>query len=490
MKPVHSLALVPLILALLVGHEESGPSPPERPEGSAVQGSQPFVEAMPPPRGLRSSIETAGLVPAPGGPTAEASETPPPSASLEVWILDPAGAPLTVEVSFRPDGGPAKEPWIPLAQGAHRVENAGAYWAQASPGSYQIQVEGLPPATLPPPNRHNRSVRSISSSFRADVELAPGPNRRTYQLEQACWVEGRVADGSGLGIADAIVCASLQDSEVHRKVYARTDARGLYQLSCPSGRQRINVQLESDHPWSDMARPFPKTVQLEPGAIAHADFALQKEGASVTGRIVDADGAAIPDLDVLAYYKPEQESLPDSMRLTYTLRDRAQRTRTRADGSFELAGLPAHRVAVQVGPDDYQPVGRGRLGSLVPRHFADLRRAAQVDLGVVEVNLSRPYRLSARIELMGSWQGRQHEAVGDLQVTVHLPAGARRKRPAAQEGRLKLRGGVLTFDWICEPPEGEVLLEIRDPAGQLTWQLLTPVPDGVDEPTLTFPQPE
>lgn len=423
-------------------------------------------------------------------------EAPVLRSRLDISLRDPRGMGLTarVELLDRPSARRLPPGWTDgteLAASSVAVRNTDpdgrAELVDLAPGEYVVRFSELQDHVVPSAGQKNMRLEE-ESGFDRPVTLQPGGNELDVVMSLAARVEGRVVDDSGAGVEGVTVCVAEQVSSAKRYCYDKTDAHGLFSIRCPSGPQRVSVQMGREHPLAIIARPPPRDVTLAPGELFEADFLLTREGATIRGRVVDAGGQPFSDLEVLCYHYPDQTHLPDGERYSYTLKDHALSVRTGGDGRFVLQGLPGVRVAIQVGPEDYEPGGRGRLGMVGPRMVVDLSVEEDVDLGNIEAHRSNPYRIHGDVLLSGIWEGQPSAAADRLRLTAALPPGVRRDRIREVKIRLRSDEGRLYFDWTCDTPEEGVLLELRGPFGELVQEAIHPEPGGTERIVLRFPE--
>lgn len=408
---------------------------------------------------------------APEGALAARDQLPDPhpaqavnTSSLAVNLLAPDGLGVSARVRV---GGPSS-PWIGFTNASGTIR-----FGDLRPGYQSLSIEDLPFDLVAAPHQASPIVLGTGDGFVDQLLLKPGGNDITYTLLAAAWIEGHVVDDLGHPVGDATVCARLQNSDSHRNIHTRTARDGSFHIQCPPGLQRVNVFLGRDHPWADAARPLPQTVRVNAGETVRCSFVLSREGRSIVGRVLDPDGRPLADLEVLAYYKLDQSGLPEEERSTFTMSDHALRTFTAKDGFFELRGLPEARLGIQVGPEDCQPVGRGRLGMVVPRLLVDIDSSERVDLGTILAYPSRPFRVKGRIQLV--------DVTEPVRLYAVLQAGLRRRSSREVHIDTRREAQELLFEWSCETPEEEVLLELRTDSGPLAQRVVWPVPDGSQE---------
>jgi hypothetical protein len=232
---------------------------------------------------------------------------------------------------------------------------------------------------------------------------------------------------------------------------------------------------------------LPRNLDLLAYSTQAVDFRLTDEGGRITGTIIDQDGRAVEGMYVLCTFRPDQSHLPADRRAVYTMKDYIQSARTDPEGRFALTGLPAGRFGVTVGPEDYQPVGKGRLGMRIPSQTVEVREREQVDLGRIDAWTSRPFRVSGRVELTGEWAERK-TTTQDIHLFAVLQTGVRRDRVREEPIQLRPVPEGLEFEWACETPEEELFLELRGPEGLLVQEPVWPIPDGSAWIPLRFPR--
>jgi len=355
-------------------------------------------------------------------------------------------------------------------------------------GPFVLRLTGYPEGYMPPMEATGQVfIDQEHPEFDLHLELRSGANRETVRLLSAARVEGHVRDKAGRGIGDVHVCAHAQGSSRPKDYYGTTDSSGSYSILCTPGTVRVQVHLQSDHPESSTARPLPRNLDLLPNTTQVVDFLLTDEGGRITGTIIDQDGHAVVGMYVLCTYRPDQSHLPEDQKALYTMRDYIQSARSDPQGRFALTGLPAGHFAVSVGPEDYDPVGKGPLGMRIPIRTVEIWDREQVNLGQIDAWTSRPFRVSGRVELTGKWAERS-DATTEISLFAILQPGERRELVREEPIRLYKVSNGLEFEWACETPEEEIYLELRGPDGLRIQEPVWPVPYGNAQIILRFPR--
>ena len=166
-------------------------------------------------------------------------------------------------------------------------------------------------------------------------------------------VRGVVVDGGGQPTPAAVVSGWLPgrafglDDERVRKVEA--DERGAYALTgLPAGR----VKVSADHP--ERLDSTKRSLTLQDGEELQGVDLVLEDGRTVGGRVTLEGGAPAAGVDVRAWFDFARVSGPEFFNST---RGARARTRTDAEGRFELRGLGAGPFVVEA--TDERPLPGG-----------------------------------------------------------------------------------------------------------------------------------
>src|SRR5262245_26806002 len=283
--------------------------------------------------------------------------------------------PEEARVELEPRPGPAPEREALAARPAPETHQASE---AASGGSLAVHArwpDGTPAAgelvlATPPSNRAEETLeRATDESGTARFEeLESGAwyvrllrgredsagvhegreTELTLAILPGVTVEGRVVDGHGQPVAGAEVWLSERYRNNAGHVVMRSDARGAFTLPC----------VGPDHWIGARKRGFaPGTLRSARGADGDRlalELRLEASGSSVSGRVVDARGAAISGALVL--FGEEQ---PASVRISdgsFVPAAPPQRARTGADGRFELASVALGLQPLQARARGFAPL--------------------------------------------------------------------------------------------------------------------------------------
>jgi hypothetical protein len=272
----------------------------------------------------------------------------------------------------------------------------------------------------------------------------------------------RGPDGAPLGGAD-VYASSLDFSSVQHLV--SSDPDGYYEVvDVHPGTYRLTLVFAPDDPSYWLAQPPPVEVVVQSGALVNVDLRLATGPLTLRGRVVDQDGALVPEVVVLAYYHRAEDEVAAGAR-QYNWGAQCALAVTDANGRYRLDGVHAAGIGVQVAPDGFISVEGEpplELVGFVPPIYVDLRgRAGDVDLGQVTAVRSRPFRMSGVLRLDDAWAQERRARLRHVRMTVYLddpslPAPNRDRHrtidvDVGRDGR---------FEWVCEGV-GQELVWIR-----------------------------
>ncbi len=214
---------------------------------------------------------------------------------------------------------------------AATIENDGSYAFQGlSPGEYQVTFEGEGPrgrSLIDVPDApqlvHNIALPEgiLTGRFVARDSREPVPGLRVRLARAGGGSEGSIADGISRGIAQGLAGGRRRPRDDSR----RTNKDGRFRFTgLEEGRYRL--QLVGDAASAPYAPPVDLTVSLDEDELHDwGDIALDP-GHSVSGRVVDGEGAPVPGAEVLALSGARSGPLP-------------RRGTTDEDGAFTIEGL-------------------------------------------------------------------------------------------------------------------------------------------------------
>jgi protocatechuate 3,4-dioxygenase beta subunit len=157
-----------------------------------------------------------------------------------------------------------------------------------------------------------------------------------------------------------------------------TDATGFYEFETVVPGAYILAPSAPLEPGETMpSTPF---FEFAPGDVVTHDLQARRAEGAISGAVVDESGAPVVDLAVVAYEKPPESG---SSR-------RFARVRTDAAGRFELEGIPAAEVYVQVDADRQDGPHGMLLAAVVERRLVRVAAGERVDLGTVQVERTKP----------------------------------------------------------------------------------------------------
>ncbi len=178
------------------------------------------------------------------------------------------------------------------------------------------------------------------------VQRAPaGASAKT--LAPLAVFSGRIVDEQGRGIEG--VCLTVSAQWYGPRWFALTDADGRWSLNLPADADHFDFRL--DHPdfigWPfDFRQLSPPTHALRDGSAVQ----VMKRGLRLRGIVRDPSGAPIGNALVLAGQAYDQTPGPESEAI-----ENSSATRTRADGTFSIGGVPAERRSIAVYADGLAP---------------------------------------------------------------------------------------------------------------------------------------
>ncbi len=330
-------------------------------------------------RASNGSFELFGAAPGrPGlseGPYTLFAKAPGYAIARAEVALGPGGPPL--ELEFELESGARVEGLVVDAQSGRPIE--GAYVVSESDS--QLAVLSIAPAenvgfahgvrtrpggdfTLERLSRGAHSLRASAPGFgQAWIEvreLEPGQTRAgvRFELKPAGAIAGVVLDDRSRPVAGALVLASTTDFERRRPsvTYARvlSDAEGRYRIEDLGAGAWAVLNFGRD-PGS--FSPDYRFVQVDAGRTSTLDFRPSAGGLVLEGRLVDAQGAAVPGRTVMAGARDDFGGPRDG---------RWSSSNTDAQGRFRAEGLQpgVHELYVSgATPAEMMWVGRVEVAS-------------------------------------------------------------------------------------------------------------------------------
>lgn len=179
-----------------------------------------------------------------------------------------------------------------------------------------------------------------------DFEIRPNMGPVTVQLERGATVRGRVTDPDGKPVAGATVAPALTGTgnslTGDTRFSAHTDEIGRFEVVLPASGDRAYNLVAHDgthRQWRTWANGVSATMRTTPGQVIE-NFELRlTRPATVTGRVVDAEGRPVAGCDVRA-------SAGDRMENRYY----DPTTTTGDDGAFTLRFIRPGEQFIQASP--------------------------------------------------------------------------------------------------------------------------------------------
>ncbi len=375
-----------------------------------------------------------------------------------------------------------------------RTEADGTFrFSQLEQGEYRVQVDrNSVPERFRPREEPNWSDR-VSGLFCKSVSI-PGDRAEVLveiRLSPVCTVWGLVLNPAGQGIEGAIVRVQGIGRGIERLwAEARTDENGRYEIDrVYPGRYRTSLFLvEATDSYKTLAKPVPQDFEaLQGGYQRLDDMRLGSGNKAVRGVVLNQDRKAFPGLEVICYLSREvtQGDKPHDWGSCLA------KTLTAEDGRFELKGLPAERVSIQVAPEGFLPgrrVGENKLLEWVRPITLDLAMADDhVELPPQIAWESRPFFYRGTVR-----PSDESLVMSDVVVRVTLRDGASTRSvqgpplPPFRETTLSIdKTGC--FTWACETPHPPVTLVLSAPGSMEKLVVVDPAPGETREETIHFP---
>lgn len=360
------------------------------------------------------------------------------------------------------------------------------YYAAVDP----LSIEGL---GVPPLSRgFTRAKRGSDGSIllneysRARVVIREGKTvRQDFSIAMQGDVVGRLLDEHGEPLPGVVARirglgakngGSMQDGT--------TDKDGVFRLHhLFPGSYRLGFWRPVD--FDGFQPPLPTDFVLREGEERDlGDIQVLQGTCAVRGIVVDQDGRPFPGLPIACF----PSSSGEDQKSPFDLGDVIRRTRTGADGAFELNNLPAIFCQVSLTPG-YEPrgVGTNQVAFWEPSVEVHLTsKQPVVDIGVHVVQQSRPFRLEGRLleKFPGSHQGfRATVSQGEGQS---LPEGVRRSTLRRKPVDVDWETG--TYRCLVETPRPEIELRFELEGYEDRVFLIQPEPRGVWTQDIAIPQ--
>jgi RNA polymerase sigma-70 factor (ECF subfamily) len=267
-----------------------------------------------------------------------------------------------------------------------------------------------------------------------------------FELGAAAAIDGRVTDGGGAPLASSDAAGvqvelhglnddwdrlrRSRDGELPMTllVYAsrrlaKTDSTGAFHfVDLPAGHYEV-VATRADETRKDTAE-----LDLAAGERREGVELVLAGGLTIEGRVVDAEGAAVPNVFVRAIPEPP-----------LTASDAGHGFR---EGKFQLAGLKPGEYTLAI-----TPYGVEKADPSLPVHLPARREHVAAGSTAVVVELATGARLAGRVTESGG------APVALAQITMRGPGVAVARTNTSDDGRFVL----------VVPPDTSVTLEVRRP---------------------------
>ena len=222
------------------------------------------------------------------------------------------------------------------------------------------------------------------------------------------------------------------------------------------------------------------------------DIQIQRGELTVEGQVIDEQGAAFADLDVLAYYSAPDEELASQAKykIRYNMKDKIGYTVTDKQGRYRIEGLLRHNFKIQIGTKAARNGGLGKrllargidLICVKPTHSDE----ATLRVATMTAQRSHTYQYSGFITLAGEQSGSRPLTLSDLKFESSFPIPNEPKltgwgvqtRPFVEFDQ---RSGAFSFS--CDTPRTEIRIRIisRGQAGKAQEITLYPQPDLIED---------
>ncbi len=204
-----------------------------------------------------------------------------------------------------------------------RSEGGGLFaFSKSSDSRGRYKLEGLPPGTYMLWIAEPPEYPDPDWSEEWAIMLAEGQKRDDvdFALSPGFAVRGRVVDAAGQGVPEAHVTCSFGGV---REQYTQADAQGRFVLEAVWAEKEVTFLASKD----ELVSESPALVDVSEGDVEGTTLLLV-QGASILGRVADADGQGLKGIHVVAAPVGLDER-------------EAREARSEANGEFELIGLGA-----------------------------------------------------------------------------------------------------------------------------------------------------
>ncbi|MDD5704785.1 MAG: carboxypeptidase-like regulatory domain-containing protein [Kiritimatiellae bacterium] len=176
----------------------------------------------------------------------------------------------------------------------------------------------------------------VSTSEQVVVPIAAGSARSRYVLSRGATFSGRVVDETGKPVGEvALTMTSRTSQDDGGSQHTSTDADGRFRLTgLPPGNLELRISSDSHLPlrqnWDTLPPDDPaRTLVLSNGLV-------------IAGQVSDADGKPVPEVDARVFGPMRNQARVEHVNRT---------TKTGADGTFKISGLPAGSYRLTLGTE-------------------------------------------------------------------------------------------------------------------------------------------
>jgi hypothetical protein len=374
-------------------------------------------------------------------------------------------------------------------QDKQHAQTDGAGWfhfAELRPGLYRLYVEqrSLPEGYLAPWRQQvaREAEERPTGIYGTALRLTAGAERAVdLRVFAAGSVRGLVVGKSGDPVSGALV--SVQ-SPTGVSDAARTDDEGRFLLGrLYPGTYTMSVRPGGAGDDADAAAPLPVRFELFPRQVLSLPAVVMGAGGHIlAGTVVDLTGRPVQGLPVVCREQGEGED------------GHEWETRTDEAGRFRIGRVPATALIVEVDPRSSADAGApARIReAAAPLHVQTRGAPEEVELGVIAVDASRPFRIVGHVHIDQIW-ARTH-GFESWQARVDVPGAgapaAGEHEPVRPESDSPVHAAG-DFTWSCATPHPDVELTVvlRRPVGdEHVWrQRVQPAADETRELIVTIP---